>query len=70
MRDTWSLITELVKAAGSLEEAKQLVDAEIKKGDCFIISQSIIDQRIESLWQGKIRAMERMKERYSWCKNQ
>lgn len=61
VRDTWSLMSDFVSVAGSLEEAKQMVADEIKKGDCFYIQQDIIDRRIASLWRGKERAMEMMK---------
>ncbi len=61
VRDTWSLIADFVGVAGSLEEVKQMVANEIKKGDCFYIQQSIIDQRIEFLWRGKVKSMEMIK---------
>ena len=61
LRDTWSLIKDLVSVAGSLDEVKRLVAEEIKKGDCESLSERIINERIELLWAGKINALESIK---------
>lgn len=56
MRNTWGVIADFVSVAGSLEEAKKLVAEEIAKGDCVSTPERLIDERIESLWQAKVKA--------------
>lgn len=68
VKNPLGLIDKVVHTAQSLAEARQRVYGELEKGVYFIISEAMIDQRIASLWQGKIRArakaLERLKERY------
>ena len=68
VKNTLKLIEAEVRRSKSLKEARQRIAAEMEKGGYCIISWSLINQKIESSWQGKERArekgVERLKERY------
>ncbi len=54
MKDTWALIAVMVAIASSIEEATQLVDEEIAKGEYVPIPKHLRDERIKSLWEQKV----------------
>ncbi|OGZ24203.1 MAG: hypothetical protein A2896_00460 [Candidatus Nealsonbacteria bacterium RIFCSPLOWO2_01_FULL_43_32] len=68
VKNPLDLIEDVVRTAKSLEEVGQRVEDELNKGGYCIVSQSVIEQKIASCWQGKerarARALARLKERY------
>ena len=62
-KNTLELVEDAVRQSNSLKEAIEHIEAEMAKGGYVIVAQSIIEQRIASLWRGKERARERALER-------